>query len=85
MSNTVVSGTNSNAIFRGANSAPPYGDYSIAGTSQSFDLRVANSPSVSLYGSAIPLNIGTVVPEASTFALLALGIVGAYVIQRRKR
>ncbi len=62
-----VSNSGSVITIVGNNNSPPWGSFSISGTTQVFDWEIDNSAGFSLYGSAISIDV---VPEPSVLALI---------------
>ena len=85
-SNVTYTNSGSTVSIAGTLMAPPWGDYSIAGTSLWFDWQITNSPGFEVYGSAISINVTagnvTAVPEPSSFTLFA---VATLVLSLRRR
>lgn len=74
-SNTLIENSGSKITLQGTNNDPPYGDYVIAGSGNSFDFEIINTPGFGTYGSAVSINVTnmTAVPEPSSVLMFAIG------------
>ena len=64
MVNATSSSSGSTTSFTGTTYFGPYGHYSVAGTTATFDLKIINSTAFTgLYGTAVSINV---VPEPVT-------------------